>query len=111
MPNDTASLQEAQHDGMDIHASAGDAMRVGAVLWPIVRQTLAASADHRDERDDEHRCAIPYRCSAATLRAIHAAARQRGVTPSQVITRALLEFGIPVMVNDIEGVESSGERR
>ncbi|WP_439548771.1 hypothetical protein [Falsiroseomonas sp.] len=111
MLNDTASPQEAQHDGMDIRGRAEDGMRVFAVLRPVGRQILGASADHRGERDDERLRAIPYRCSATTLDSIQTAARQRGMTPSQLITRALLEFGIPVMVNDIDGVKSGGELR
>jgi hypothetical protein len=52
------------------------------------------------------RFAIPYRCSAGSLDALRASARERGVTMSQLIGEALRAFGIPVLPADLDDAQN-----
>ncbi|MBX9593767.1 hypothetical protein [Falsiroseomonas stagni] len=110
MRNDEAPPHQAEHDGIKLDGRAGATLRVLAVLQPMVRQAPAESeADRSLPGNDARRHAILYRCSAGSHDAIHAVARQRGTTPRQLITQALLAFGVPVLASGIDDTSGRGE--
>ena len=92
----TADTVNSVHASEDSTTAAQDDVAHGCNALSLLE------IDEVGDTDASKLMVFPYRCRAASFKAITIAAEARGLTRSQLIATALAVFGVPVLTADIE---------